>query len=530
MKRFSGLRINRDQNPSIRSSGWFTICYPAAALFAGLLAAQLIATVHVYLSNQGLYRTLSVIQGAGYLVIPNPQTMTRLLELAPAFYGGLFFTLSVGACLSLISLTAAWIWDRFFSRNTIPMIFFLFLWAGSMAAVNWKGVSPLVTAYFFVIPAVVFWISLRWMPPKTGRRRGFSSALIHLMTIALLASLWAPQMEGDLFLDLRDRLLLSTPLGVKITDFYYRYTLYPAEVFKSLDQKVLKTCSLDSVTKKPLKKLLEGKLLSRDYLDTEGKGEVDLKIRESGRALIFENRGRVILKTTPNEFLSNQADVLKRFSSVTDTYALFRQFTFLSILIGFPLTLYLFLYTILFFLLSRCLDLRTASVTAATLCFSSGVLLLIPLWLGNVKDIDKNHLDTFLESDRWQDRVAALKMIRQNRVDVSGFPSYRRMMASPYIPERYWLTKALGVSRRPETQKDLAGLLDDPSPMVVSMAFQALGQRGDKDVIEEILKRIKTSDHWYTQRYAYKALKALGWKQARSKKPNNQIDNPSIQK
>jgi len=49
------------------------------------------------------------------------------------------------------------------------------------------------------------------------------------------------------------------------------------------------------------------------------------------------------------------------------------------------------------------------------------------------------------------------------------------------------------------------------------MAFQALGQRGDSRAVKEILKRIESSDHWYTQWYAYKALKALGWKQARLK-------------
>ena len=506
----------KDPSEPLAFCGLRTICYPAAAILAGLFSAQIIATLQVYFSNRALFRTLTVINEAGYLVIPNQQMMNRLLEFGPALYGGLFFTLSVGTGLSLLSFAAAWVWARLFSRNTIPLIFFLFLWAGSIAAVNSSGFSPLVNAYFLVIPAAVFWITLRWMPRQTGRPP-WTSAFIHLMTIALLASLWAPQMNSHLFLDLRDRLLLSNPLGTKINNFYYRYTLYPAEVFKSLDQKVLKTCSLDSVRKGPLKKRLEEKLLSHDYLNTGAKGAVDLEIKEEGKALILENRGRINLKTTANDFLSAPANMLRQFSSKTDRYLLFRQFTYYSVLIGFPVTLYLFLYAVLLFLLSRFLDLRTSSVTAAILCFLSGILLLIPVWLGNAGKIDKNHLDKFLESGRWQDRVAALKIIRQNWVEVSSFPSYKRMLSSPHIPERYWLTKALGVSRNAETRKDLSGLLDDPSPTVVSMAFLSLGQRGDKRAVKEILKRIETSDHWYTQWYAYKALKALGWKQVRSK-------------
>jgi len=525
LKRFSGLRINRDQTRCIPSSEWLPLCYPAAAVFVGLLAAQVIATFHVYFSNQGLYQTLSVIRDAGYLVIPNHRTMNRLQEFAPAFYGGLFFTFSVGAGLSLISIAAAWAWDRLFSRTGVILILLLLLWVGSITAVNWKGFSPLVTAYFSVIPAVVFFVTLRWMPSKTGGRSR-ASVLIHLMTIALLGSLWVPQLGDRLFLDIRDRLLLSNPLGIMMTDFYYRYTLYPAHAFKSLDQQTLKTCSLHGVRKKSLKKLLQGKLISHDYLDTEGKGAIDLKISESGRDLIFENRGRGVLRIPPNDFLSRPAHGLKRFSSKTDRYLLFRQFTFYSILIGFPITLYLFLVTIFLFLLTRCLDLRTAPVAAAILCLISGISLLIPIWLGNAGEMDKDHLNTSLESGRWQERVAALKTIREKRMEVSNFSPYKRMLSSPHIAERYWLTKALGVSRRPETYKDLLGLLNDPSPIVVSMAFQALGRRGDRQAVKEILKRIKTSNDWYNQWYAYKALRALGWKQIRLKRDNNRIDNP----
>ena len=55
--------------------------------------------------------------------------------------------------------------------------------------------------------------------------------------------------------------------------------------------------------------------------------------------------------------------------------------------------------------------------------------------------------------------------------------------------------------------------LDDPQPNVVSMAFYALGQRKDRKALGEIFRRIQMSDNWYTQLYAYRALRALGWRQ-----------------
>jgi len=486
------------------------------ALLAGLVAAQIIATLQVYLSNRSLYQTLAVIKDAGYLIVPNEQFMGLFHEPAPAVYGGLFFTLSAGAGISLLSLASAWAWDRIFSRKPLPLILLLLFWAGSMAAMNWKGISPLATAYFAVIPPLVFRVTLRWMSHQTGDAPR-SSAPVHLITLSLLASLWAPQLNNDIFLDFRDRVLLSNTFGAMITDFYYRYTLYPAEVFKSLDQKLLKTCSLDLVGKKPLKKLLEAKLVGRDYLPIEGNGRVDLKIRTSGRDLYLENRGRVILKTPPNAFLSAPDEVLKRFSSKTDRDFLFRQFTYYSLLIGLPVTLYLFLYSILLFFLSWCVDLRTASVTAAIFCFLTGVSLLMPLWIGHGQPIEKDHVDRLLTSGGWQERVAALKYVRQNWLDAAGLPSYQRILSSPRIPERYWLATALSASRSPETYEDLLRLIDDPSPSVACMAFQSLGRRGDRGAAAEILKRIQTSDHWYTQWYAYRALKELGWKQTDSR-------------
>jgi HEAT repeat protein len=91
------------------------------------------------------------------------------------------------------------------------------------------------------------------------------------------------------------------------------------------------------------------------------------------------------------------------------------------------------------------------------------------------------------------------------------------MLKSPHIPVRYWLARALAVSRKPETYDDLLSFLDDPHPNVVSMAFYALGKRGDRSAIGLILHRIETSRHWYVQWYAYKALRRLGWKQTASK-------------
>jgi HEAT repeat protein len=157
---------------------------------------------------------------------------------------------------------------------------------------------------------------------------------------------------------------------------------------------------------------------------------------------------------------------------------------------------------------------ETAStVITSFLCLLIGVALLVPLHQDRSGEIRIKDLAETLKSSRWQDRAIALKIAEQQRIEVADFSGCQELFKSPHVPERYWLARALGFSRKPETFKDLLTLLDDPHPNVICMAFYALGQRGDRRAVTEIINRIERSDHWYEQWYAYKALRSMGWKQ-----------------
>jgi hypothetical protein len=448
---------------------WKTQSYPAPAIFLGLLAAQLIATFQVYCSNRSLYHSLKAIQGAGYLTVPNQLTIARLQELTTALWGGIFLTLSVGAGLCLLSFVAAWAWDRVFFRKTGFLVFLLLLWAGLAAGFNRRGFSLFGSLYIFAIPPVVFAGALKWMPIN-DRKKLRRNGLLQTIPIIVLGLLWAPQMKKDLFYDIRDHLLLSNPFGERIVDFYYQYTLCPAEALKSLDQKLLKTCSLDGIGEKVhYKKELREKLLDRDWLETGNFKGVDLILNSSENELSLEDEKGTVLKIPTNGFLSNPGAALKQFSFLTDRNRFFRQFTFYSLLVGFPVTLYLFLYAFFFFFLGKWPAPAIGPLLCATLSFITALLFLMPLWLNNEKPI--------LEK-----------------------------------------SKDRSVSKINETHKRPSNLLMDPSPLVVSSALSHLRKRGDRTAIPEILRCMETSKDWYVQWYAYKALKALGWKQKKKAK------------
>ena len=75
------------------------------------------------------------------------------------------------------------------------------------------------------------------------------------------------------------------------------------------------------------------------------------------------------------------------------------------------------------------------------------------------------------------------------------------------------LAVAMAVSRSQQSFVDLLGFLEDDNTNVRSMAFHSLGARNNRQAVKPILEKIKISQNWYDQLYAYRALRSLGWKQ-----------------
>ena len=505
-----GLRID---NPyfTCRSQQAF---YALKAIMLGLIISQALSTLHVYMSNIELCRITTAISQAGYLAIPNQQVVNNLKAIGPAFFGGLFFTFTAGACLTIFSFASVWIWDRIFSRNKVFLILPLALWLGSLVAANSHGFNLTATSYFLFIPPVVFAVSLKWLPDQSEQKMRLK-IIIPVISFTILALLFSNLINLDMFLSIRDNFLLSNPVGRKVNNFYYDYSLYPAQVFKSLDQKILRTCDLSLIDDEQLAKRIENELLIHDYLIIGKELPVDLKIVKTEAGLVLKNKNKTILQTTLKMFFRNPKKLLRKFSEKNDKHIFFRRFTFFSLLFLSSVTLYCSLY-VPFYLISRFfIGSTSSSIVAGILCCIIGLALLFPSRFEKAKHINTANLAEALESDDWHQRVAALKVVLHKRIEIGDFPAHTRMLMSPHIPERYWLARAMSVSRDPNTYNKLLELLDDPQFNVVCMAIYALGKRGDRKAISEIYKMINRSDNWYNQWYAYRALRNLGWKQTK---------------
>jgi hypothetical protein len=490
----------------------FYILYPFCALLLGLVLSQILATLHVYLSNTRLYDSLTAITDAGYLAVPNPQVMSQLHKFKTAFCGGLFFTFSIGSGISFLTLGCAWIWVRLFNRNKSLLYLFFVLWVALLVVLNIHGVIPIANLYFLLIPPAVFTAAVGCM--LSLRRQGINpKETIHIVPIIILAILLSWQIDNRMFTDFRDIFLLSNPVGSRINNFYYKYTLYPAEAFKSLDQKMLKTCRLEKIKSDATARSLENILINFDYIPIGSSKAVDLEADRSNDDLLLKYQSNPILKISFKEFFAHPDKAIREFSRKSDAYAFFRRFAFFSLLAGFPLAVYVIMHGLISLAFSFFLSLRTSVVVSSMLCFALGLFLMFSFHSKRDQQISVGNLEAALNADQWQKRVAALKRIDADNLDVKRFPAYPRLLTSPNIAERYWLVKTLANSQDPAAYKDLLTFLNDPQLNIRTMALYALGRMGNRQAIDQVLHILKTSDDWYIQWYAYKALRSLGWKQ-----------------
>ena len=489
-----------------------------STVLIGLSIAQLVAMAQVYFSTLHLFEEVSALHRAGYLEIPTLQSLQKLGTLGPTLFGGLFFTLSTGAGLTLATIGAVWIWHNLSQRNRLVLILLLIVWVGGLLMVNLNGFNLFGSLYFALIPASVSLVYLRCLPPEHDHKRVLNR-LLPLYPLACLALIWGIQADNNLFINIRDFLLLSNPVGKSVNDFYYRYTLYPAEAFKSLEQKLQHPIRLTEIRPAALGRRVASQMRYRDYLVVGDDEPVELQIKQAGDHLDWLNNGKRILFITPASFFSNPNAVLAQYSRKTDRSAFLRTFTFFGILLAFPILLYGAVFGILRLLTGLFMQPSRANLLASILCFMIGVVLLIPVYQGARRPLNAENLAVALDAADWRDRVAALKLIEQLHLEVTAYPSYEKSMASQHLPERYWLAHALGSSKEDRTIDDLFTLLDDPQTNVVCQALYALGKRGGdrkSDIIEAILAKIRTTDSWYVQRYAYLALRSLGWRQPAS--------------
>ncbi len=486
-----------------------------AILLVGMLLAQGIATAHVHRSNLEVHETAEVLLENGYRSVPNVHVTPTLKTLGSAFYGGLFFTLSLGLFLSAFSMICAWIHVRLLGRRRRFLLPFAVLWLWGIVSANLNGVAPFATAYFLLIPPAVFILSLARLRGGPDPRTGMVLAA-HAAVLILLALLARDHFRSDTFSLIRDEFLLTHPAGVKVNDFYYRYTLYAASAFKSLEQKIVRTSHIDLPENPGLERRLERTLARRDYLPVDTPEAANLVILKVNQDLALLAGDRTVSRVAPKELLTRTKEHLTEFSEKTDRHNFLRQSTFIAILGSFGGLLYLLILAPIRLIAKVFPKRLPAELAAAGACLVVGGLLLWRIGAPEAA-MDAVSVNQALASGDTAARIEALKAVERNRWDITSFPGHRKLLTSGSIVERFRMARVLGLSHDPEAFHELRFLLEDPYFTVVYSALFSLGRRGERRAVPAVLSVLDRSDHWYVQLYAYRALRRLGWTQSASR-------------
>jgi hypothetical protein len=491
--------------------------YAPAVLVVGLLSAQIVATAHVYLSNLDLLQATEAVMRSGYLAVPNARVAEHLNSMATAMAGGLFFTLSVGAGLSLATLIGAWLWDRAFRRRPTATFFYLLIWAAGIILVNDNGWNLVATAYLVVVPLVTGVAAIQFLPARTTLVSP-SGVFWPVSAAIILALLWGLVLDRHMFSNIRDHLLLGNRPGQSITDAYYAYTLFPAEAFKSLEQKQIRTCILGSSLDRANWTRLERTVRAHDYLPIPAGYPADLTIGQQtdNKRFSLENNRQTILSVPTDDLLGNPGKALAAFSHQRDRNRMFRTLTLVCLLLGLPLVLFSFLFSVLGVLPNLFLTVAVSDVIAAICCIVVGGILLVPVYQGHTATALPADPSKAISAPSPAARIAALRLACEEQRDIAPAAKRDGIKDSPHVAERYWLARSLAYTRDPAAHDMLLALADDPAPIVACQALWALGERKNLAAVPEIIQRINSSSHWYIQMYGYRALRTLGWVQPRS--------------
>jgi len=483
---------------------------------AGLLTAQAVAVVHVRTSNINHYEKVKSLLKAGFVAVPSPVAAESLKDWQAAFYGGMFFTFTVGLGLTLLSLPAVQWWRRSRDRSFPVRWGLILLWAGLIGMMNSNGVSAAAIAYALLIPTAVFAASIWDGNRLTGTSR--SVEMIHLMGVLVLGGMGLLYADTALFSSVRDRLLLSNPVGIAINNFYYRYTLYPAQAFKSLDQDLIRTWRTISPDDDPTNNRLRPALARLDWLAIGGEGSSDMEMRIDRERLSLSRQGREVIAVSVGEFAACPGITLRMFSAETDRGIGLRRVAFASLMVIGLLTIYGTIYFPAHRIAGRCLGPVGAALAGVMIAAAASGLLLF--WasgaLGDKPSratASKAMLKALLQADEATVRVKGLTFLYREKRGIHGLADARSIARSPDLLERYWLARVLAFDRSPDSVAVLVGLLDDHQINVACQACRSLGRRGDRRAVPHLLSVIHRSREWYVQLYAYRALRRLGWHQ-----------------
>lgn len=444
----------------------------------GLLCGGALGALRTHQAALHLLAKNRLLETAGVPPLPGAGHWEIMASSAPAWAGALFFGLSLG--LGTGSLCA--VWCRVTGGTPggagrwLPWLV-LVLPLPALAAGD-PGLAGCVLAV--VLGSLAVHRAAR--PPRPLRWR---LALLAVCAVGLAP--WALAPEGA-FTRLRDQVLFASPAGLALNLFYYRWTLYPAEVLKPLAATTQPVAAVSPGLPPHQRRLWCAQAQRLGVLCVEGDTQVpgaDFTVAAQGSAILLTAGDMSI--PWPTEGTDHRA-FWRQFSAITDAGSALRRATGMALFVGCPLGL-VWLLTSLTLGLADGFPVRSRAPAA--------VLLATTIAIG-------------VAAMGWTDaEISALRTELTTPPDATP-EELTRHLRSARVFERFYAARS-GHQTGPAATGALLDALGDPVINVRYATAEALGQVGGETVRQALTELLQQPEEWYVKERAYAALRRLGW-------------------
>ncbi|MGE4519284.1 MAG: hypothetical protein AB7E04_07250 [Desulfobacteraceae bacterium] len=463
-------------------------------LASSLLSAHVIWTLYIFLSNAELAEKAKALTNENFFFIsPCCQVINELEKISTAFYSAVFFTFTTGVFFASSGIIAAFCYMKFKGKlKSITSISYVLMLISA---------GYLLGEYFanIFVTAASFFITLRLKP-------FFNLAKIYILPFVLILLIPFLYNGNSFFSDFRDKVLLTNSFGKALNSFYYKYTLYPAEIIKSPLKKQLKTAKIEGFDSKE-KTQIESILKKYNYFPLENKNiKKDVEIKKKQKNIIVKTNKKELnfnFKNFISDFDKTISKIFEKQNSFLKKTTITGFVVFLPAIIVFSLiSLFNFFFTFFF---KKYISKSLSSVLTAVLIYT----IFLPVF--NTSFNKNLTIEQNLKSADRFTRIDTLKYIYQNDIimNISG-----KNLNSEYDAERYWAVLTF-IIRTPEDIDKIIEKTNDKNINVRCKAYQRLGTiparnyklyKKASEFLKSDYQKIKD---WYVQWYAFNYAKQI---------------------
>jgi hypothetical protein len=432
----------------------------AGSLFWGVLTGFVTGFSRTWFSTRHLYEKNLALRDAGLIPLPGEGHYETLASLKPALAGGFFYAVARGAGAATLAFLFGTLL-RFFAPQKRKPLFFIAL-IPSLLVLLGGDVTLAMALFIIVIPCGLSGLAGERLKPKDAMEPVLATLLLLLSALPVFFS------ETGGFTMVRNALVNNSALR-SVSDFYYEWTLYPAESIKPLEVLTQPVGRVSPEIEGQALKALERSAGNVGILLVKSERGADFEFVLKDGAVHLSRRGVTV--PWPEKSQAGQAEAFKEFSGKTDSTKPLRRTMLASLLLGGVLAVTTGIY-------------RLSLLLPARLRRESFVLLAIMLFLIS-----------------WKGEAEFVRLEKSASVE-----ELRAALVSPDPATR--LYGARGAVRHPrELEEDLFTALGDPVLNVRYSAVSALGRSGSARSREKLLEILKSPGEWYVKDRAWWALK-----------------------